>query len=248
MLTSDCAHLLKELGSIDTPDSPLTYNKTNKLKHIKSQRNPAHIEKTLTLPKINNKLTHSISLIDVKSPKIKISPSFQVKYKSHNPTRSEALPDETDDSRPKSIFLTLNENETLAKLVRKKMQKKPADADLAELEFKYQRVLERHSTHLERRDRILKNIRRKSQAIESQQLAAGEKIRGSLEQETASYEKSIRHTRSKFRRRERVLKSLGVHYTKIWDEANVDLGALSIPKYFRPRFIDVQSGEAKYEQ
>eukprot|EP01022_Parablepharisma_sp_SALTPOND_P004401 TRINITY_DN120222_c1_g1_i1.p6 TRINITY_DN120222_c1_g1~~TRINITY_DN120222_c1_g1_i1.p6 ORF type:complete len:257 (-),score=35.87 TRINITY_DN120222_c1_g1_i1:2976-3746(-) len=252
LLNDECTSLLKDIRASATTDYELTYKREHHKNLLKVKRNS--MEDRLSLPKISaatiTSLTNSppsSKTIQVKSPQIRISPTFRQKLKALKGMYYEMTPRDSsarnEEENKSGIFLT-GSNETLAKLLKKRLEKRTAKEGAAEVQFRCQKVLERHNTHIEKREAILRNIRKKSAALELATVEQAERIRNFLDSEVENYTKDLRQTSSKFRRQERVLRLLGLKYSKVWEDSS--LAAMANPKKVKPKYEDAKKTQEDY--
>ncbi len=266
LLNSDSSKLLKELrasAAMMDHDAPT-------LKTIPRQKSlPPKVKsmsKHLSLPNVaaapapaasqKPEPSQSFKVIQVKSPEIKVSATFRQKLRSLRGVQFESISggsvsnrDPTSDQALKKagFFMTLERDgsdagpeQHLLEQLKKRMEKRIPKEGAAEVEFKYQKVLERYNTHQEKHQAILRNIRKKSESLEKQTVEQAEKIRKFLDSEMEGYHNSFRQTSSKFRRQERVLRLLELKYAKVW-EYN-PLAAMSAPKKIKLKYEAAKKG------
>jgi hypothetical protein len=209
----------------------------------KRSRQPTGSEQ-LSLPTIARTMVQPV--VEIKRPTIKISDVFAQKYASVRALKHPIIGEpegQTDRTKSNAVFVTANETSSLSRLIDKKMRAVALSArektDVAEVEAKYQKVLEAHRTHQRRRERILRYIRRQTQVIEQEETEKLERMRNSIAQDlenTAQRSRLPNH--AELRRKNRIYRTLGIHYSLIWDETNVS--TLAIPKRRREKFPDVK--------
>ncbi len=229
-------------NSVSTVDLvPLTYSKSLRTQQLRKKHRPgAETDRGVSLPRISSHMSPSIHKIQVRAPQIGVSRAFQAKY-SRTETSEPASPLRGPGS---NTFLTLAENPALERLIRRKLDQNVGGGgsrrDLAEVEYKYQKVLERHEAHMRHREQIFRGVRRRSQEIEQAQTEEVDRIQDTVERENESYIKQFRETLGRFRRKERVLKMYGLKYAHIWDAAEANINVLAVPKQVRAKFVDIK--------
>jgi len=184
--------------------------------------------------------------VKVKTPRIRISDTFKVRYqdnrlknshKFHNSLISENtntfLPDNTASTNSQNI---LKEGDAGLKLIEKTLKLTHKNQGLAELEAKCQKVLEKYRNNIRKQAIIAKNVKIIKKAKEMEENERLEKIRQLLEKETKEYKVNFKTSNILERKKQRIAHSLGEDYSKIWTMFNI--GDLSSPKYVRPKFMD----------
>jgi len=246
LLNPECTELLKELRSESTLDSRFTSKTEIPLKPVLKKRGSFHLPQSLSVPKLRNlksdlKPELSIQKVEVKSPQIKVSPEIFQKIRKAR-TKNIENPKENEENNeiiPQPRFFITGDNQNnnlLAILLKKRMEKRVQKDGAAEIEYKYQKVLERHNLHIEKRKKILRNIRKKSEILEIQNQEQADRLQKFLDGEIESYKSLFKESTRKFRRQEAVLHLLSKKYSKSWE--NNGTVTMSVPKIIKPKYED----------
>lgn len=200
----------------------------------------AHLPESPSLPKILPECT-----IQVRAPRIRVSELFEGRYR-RNASHQELLRGGPgmglNDSRDNFLLTSLPVGSYLGKAMSRKIEvakrENSGEAAIAEIEARYQKVVETHRSNLQRRERIIKNLRAKKQTQDQMQNERLEHIRALVEKNVDEYLSNFRPEKSEMRRKDRVRKSLGIRYERVWSGTNVS--TLSVPKLRRVKFVAIK--------
>ena len=254
MINEQSMDVVKDLRLSEDLTHDLTYTQEEKKKKAKLRQGSVVNKKNAVLPRLSMAALNQqtvVKPIHVKAPEIILSSVFN---RRGNSLEDSEMNDDISRNGGRScfprraggIFLTNNDGKEgseaekrkkfMARLLRKRMEKRVPKEGAAEVEFKYQKVLDRHNTHIQKRGNIFENIQKTCDILHQKDMERAEQIQHLLNTEVESYAASPRLGDSKGRKQDWTMHLLGLRHAKLWQDESRSV--LAVPKRTKPRYVD----------